>query len=180
MSNRIGPLRISLRGGKTPTPEDLALIPTRGEIPLELNEVTWPDGSPVVLWLRGRSFLEMASANYRAAEYARKHGITEDDAWALLAAKSYIARPEISDAQLHVLTGLNPRIISDIIQAGERIEAIDARLIQSAVEQLAGVATPPAPDAPVPAAAGAADGDAAGGDGKGARPPRKPGGRRPA
>lgn len=163
---RIGPLAIDEGGGRVPTPEELTVLPTRGEIPLRLNGVTWPDGAPVVLWLRARSFEQRATAANKAAKYAKDHGYHEDEAWALLAARAFIARPEISDAQLHVLAGLNPRIIDEIVAAGERIEHLDARLIAAALEDLAGVATPPAPEPAV--AAGARAADAADGDGGGA------------
>lgn len=132
---------------KTPTPEDLSLLPTCGEISFEIPNVTWPDGSPVELTLRALDAQGRAAVDRAAIAAGTKVGIDYDDATALVETVFQgIVRPTLTEDHRRILWKWNAWILDQLAEEIDRLGRLPARQLQAYLERLAGRAIPEKPE----------------------------------
>lgn len=138
---------------RTPTPEDLSVLPTRGELSYQLPNVTWPDGSRVAITIRALSARERAAVERAAVAAGGQHKIEYDDMTALVETVYHgIAQPRLEDSHKAILWGWNVWILEQIADQITALGRLPARDLQTHLERLAGIAVPE----PTAAAAGKA------------------------
>ena len=128
---------------RTPTPEDLSILPTRGELSYQLPGVTWPDGSPVQLTLRALSARDRAAVDRAAIAAGGQHKLEYDDATALVETVFYgISQPRLEDAHKAILWGWNAWLLEQIADQIATLGRLPARDLQAHLERLAGIGIP--------------------------------------
>lgn len=133
---------------RVPTAEDFATTPQLAESPLEIPQLTFPDGTPFRVRVRARSARERAACSRAAVKAASAWGGTfDEDAWSIEAAFYMLAQPKLLPAQKEQLWDWNPHVIDLIVGTGVRLERLPARAVELELARLAGVAVPDAPGA---------------------------------
>lgn len=128
---------------RTPTAEDLALVPTCGEIEFTIPRVTWPDGSPFTIQLRALDARQSADVDRKATKAGAQHGTSYDDYTALVWTVFYaISKPRLTENQMGVLWDMNASILAEIADYLATLAILPARELQAHLERLAGVAVP--------------------------------------
>lgn len=128
---------------RAPTPEDLSLLPTRGELSYELPTVTWPDGSAVELTLRAISARDRAAIDRAAIAAASAYKGDYDDTTALVETVfAGIARPQLDEEHKAILWRWNVWILEQIADQIAILGRLPARELQAHLERLAGIAVP--------------------------------------
>lgn len=137
---------------RTPTPEDLSVLPTRGEVSYTLPNLTWPDGSPVHLTVRALGATERAAIDRAAIAAAAAYKGEYDDTTALVETVFYgIAQPKLELEHKAILWRWNVWLLEQIADQIALLNELPARELQTHLERLAGI---PVPE-PTPGAAGA-------------------------
>lgn len=128
---------------RTPTAEDLALLPNRGELSYELPNVTWPNGSPVQLTLRALGATERAAIDRAAIAAAAAYKGEYDDTTALVETVFHgIASPRLDDEHKKILWRWNVWILEQIADQIAILGRLPARELEATLERLAGAAVP--------------------------------------
>lgn len=128
---------------RTPTPEDLAILPTRGELSYQLPGVTWPDKTPVQITLRALSAREQATIDRAALAAGGKHGTEYDDMTALVETVcAGISQPRLDDAHKAIIWGWNVWLLEQIADQIRTLGRLPARDLQATLERLAGITIP--------------------------------------
>lgn len=130
---------------RRPSAQDLANCDQLGQLPIELSQLTWPDGSPMELLLRARSAEDRAKcdrAATRAAITLDMGSSFDDHTYAIMTVFYGLAEPRLTEAQLPILWSLNTHIIDELADAIERIEKLPAALLKARLERLADAAIP--------------------------------------
>lgn len=130
---------------RRPSAQDLANCDQLGQLPIQLPQLTWPDGTQMELLIRARSAEDRAKCDRAATLAAIKldMGSTFDEqTYAIYTVFYGLAEPKLSDAQIPILWSLNTNIIDELADAIERIEKLPAAALKARLERMAGSAIP--------------------------------------
>ena len=135
---------------RRPSAQDLANCDQLGQLPIELSQLTWPDGSPMELLLRARSAEDRAKcdrAATRAAIQLDMGSTCDENTYAIMTVFYGLAEPKLTEAQLPILWSLNTNIIDELADGIERLEKLPAAALRARLERMANTPIPAAESA---------------------------------